>query len=135
MSNEINITALAEAIQRHRKEKNLTVRAAAAEMENVSSSTLSRIERGSLPDLDSYMRICRWLDLDPAHFAVAPTGRKFEEIDTPLQTEEIITHLRADKLLSKQTREALITMIEVAYAAARRNILPDESHFPEGFQG
>ena len=135
MSQEINTSALAEAIQRHRKDRGLTVRAAAAEMEHVSSSTLSRIERGSLPDLDSYMRICRWLNVDPAYFSAAPTGRKFEEVDSPLQTEEIITHLRADNLLSRQTREALITMIEVAYAAARRNILPDESHFPEGFQG
>lgn len=134
MSQEINASALAEAIQRRREAKKLTVRAAAAEMDNVSSSTLSRIERGSLPDLDSYMRICRWLDLDPAHFAITPTGRKNAEQESPLKREDIITHLRADKLLNQQTREALITMIEVAYAAARRNILPDESQIPTSFQ-
>ncbi|MCI1189888.1 helix-turn-helix domain-containing protein [Hymenobacter sp. DH14] len=134
MSQEINAKALAEAIIRHREARKLTGRAASAEMENVSPSTLSRIERGNLPDLDTYMRICRWLNVDPAHFAITPTGRKTTEMESPLQREDIITHLRADKLLSKQTREALITMIEVAYAAARRNILPDESQIPPSLQ-
>lgn len=127
MSQEINVKALAEAIVRHREAKKLTVRAAALEIEDVSSSTLSRIERENLPDLDSYMRICRWLAVDPAHFAISPSGRRTTEEESPLQKEDIITHLRADQLLSKQTREALITMIEVAYAAARRNIFPNEA--------
>ena len=135
MAQEIDAKALAEAIVRRRGARKLTVRAAAAEMDNVSSSTLSRIERGNLPDLDSYMRICRWLEVDPAYFAVAPTGKKAIEKESPLQREDIITHLRADQLLSTQTREALITMIEVAYAAARRNIFPDESQIPPPLQG
>ncbi|MFD2788040.1 helix-turn-helix domain-containing protein [Hymenobacter rubripertinctus] len=135
MSQEINADALAEAIVRHREAKKLTGRAAAAEMDNVSPSTLSRIERGSLPDLDTYMRICRWLEVDPAYFASTPPGKKSPSAESPLKKEDIITHLRADKLLTQQTREALITMIEVAYAAARRNIFPDESQVPPPLQG
>ncbi|MBX0291696.1 helix-turn-helix domain-containing protein [Hymenobacter sp. HSC-4F20] len=130
MSHEINIKALAEAIQRHREEKKLTVRAASLEMESVSSSTLSRVERGSLPDLDTYMRICRWLSVDPAYFANEPALKKELGREPVLQTEDIIVHLRADKLLTQQTREALITMIEVAYAASRRNLLPNEAKSP-----
>jgi len=127
MQHEINISALGEAIQRHREDKNLSVRAAANEIENVSPSTLSRIERGSLPDLDTYMRICRWLGVDPAYFAIKKIGIADAERKTELNKEDIVVHLRADKLLNKQTRDALITMIEVAYAAARRNVLPDEA--------
>lgn len=134
MAQEIDAKALAEAIVRRRGAKKLTVRAAAAEMDNVSSSTLSRIERGNLPDLDSYMRICRWLEVDPAYFALAPIGKNSIKQESALQREDIITHLRADQLLSTQTREALITMIEVAYAAARRNIFPDESQVPPPLQ-
>ncbi|MFD2788021.1 helix-turn-helix domain-containing protein [Hymenobacter rubripertinctus] len=134
MSQEINADALAEAIVRHREAKKLTGRAAAAEMDHVSPSTLSRIERGSLPDLDTYMRICRWLEVDPAHFASVPAGKKSADTESVLKKEDIITHLRADKLLTQQTREALITMIEVAYAAARRNIFPDESQVPPPLQ-
>jgi transcriptional regulator with XRE-family HTH domain len=97
MPQEIDAKALAEAIVRRREGKKLTVRAAAAEMESVSSSTLSRIERGNLPDLDTYMRICRWLNVDPAYFASEPTGKKADRRDSVLQKEDIITHLRADK--------------------------------------
>jgi len=127
MQHEINVNALGEAIQRQREAKKLTVRAVAEQMESVSPSTLSRIERGSLPDLDTYMRICRWLNVDPAHFATEPIGRTQSENKTELNKEDIIVHLRADKLLNQQTRDALITMIEVAYAAARRNVLPNEA--------
>jgi transcriptional regulator with XRE-family HTH domain len=128
MQHEINISALGEAIQRQREAKKLTVRAAAEQMDSVSASTLSRIERGSLPDLDTYMRICRWLGVDPAYFAVEPvTNKAALDQGSTLKKEDIIVHLRADKLLNQQTREALITMIEVAYAAARRNVLPNEA--------
>jgi transcriptional regulator with XRE-family HTH domain len=132
MSHQINIQALGEAILRHREQLKLTVRAAAEQMENVSSSTLSRIERGSLPDIDTYMRLCQWLGVGPAHFAIAPVGSKVAKRESPLSKEEIIVHLRADKLLNQPTRDALITMIEVAYAAARRNLLPNEAQSTQG---
>ena len=34
----------------------------------VSASTLSRIERGIQPDLDTYARICDWLDKPMDYF-------------------------------------------------------------------
>ena len=134
MSHKINIQALAEAILRRREQQKLTVRAAADQMENVSSSTLSRIERGSLPDIDTYMMLCQWLGVSPAHFAINPTGSKVAKRESPLSKEEIVVHLRADKLLNQQTRDALVTMIEVAYAAARRNLLPNEAQSTQGVQ-
>lgn len=136
MSHEVNIRALSEAIQRHREKNNLTVRSAASEMENVSSSTLSRIERGSLPDIDTYMRICRWLGVNPSTFAVDAVNGQSRKKESILSTEDIVVHLRADKLLNQSTRDALITMIEVAYAAARRNVLPNEAQtdLAEGLQ-
>lgn len=128
MSHEINIIALSEAIIRHREQNNLTVRAAASQMENVSASTLSRVERGNLPDIDTYMRICRWLGVRSEHFAIRRFGGNIAERELSINKEDIIVHLRADKLLTQQTREALVTMIEVAYLAARRNLLPNEAN-------
>lgn len=104
MQHEINVNALGEAIQRHREDQKLTVRAAAELMEGISPSTLSRIERGSLPDLDTYMRICRWLNVAPAHFATEPVSKSVVGTKSALMTEDIIVHLRADKLLNQQTR-------------------------------
>jgi hypothetical protein len=45
------------------------------------------------------------------------------------------THVLADKPLSEKTRLALITLVEVAYAAAQKGILPDESHYPDNYNG
>ena len=134
MSHQINIQALAEAIVRRREEHKLTVRAAASEMENVSSSTLSRIERGNLPDIDTYMILCQWLGVSPAHFAISSVDNKTEKRGSQISKEEIVIHLRADKLLNQPTRDALITMIEVAYAAARRNLLPNEAQSTQRIQ-
>ena len=49
---------------KHREKLGLGIRAAAKEI-GVSHPTLSRIERGHLPDLENYQRICRWLGEDP----------------------------------------------------------------------
>ena len=32
----------------------------------VSAATLSRVERGLMPDLETFGKICRWLKVDPA---------------------------------------------------------------------
>ena len=43
------------------------VRAAAAEV-GISSATFSRIENGHMPDLETFAKICKWLDEDPRNF-------------------------------------------------------------------
>ena len=39
------------------------IRAAAREI-GISHATLSRVERGFLPDLENYKKICKWLGVD-----------------------------------------------------------------------
>ena len=46
------------------KRGKLGVRAAAQQI-GISHATLSRIERGHLPDLENYRKICVWLGEDP----------------------------------------------------------------------
>jgi DNA-binding Xre family transcriptional regulator len=43
------------------------VRAAAAEV-GISTATFSRIENGNMPDLETFAKICKWLDKDPSDF-------------------------------------------------------------------
>lgn len=93
-------------IRSKRGEKGL--REVAKEIGNVSSSTLSRIEQGNLPDIDTYVQLCKWLEVSTDFFtenAESTTERK------------IVAHLRADKALPKETSEALIKMIKLAYKA------------------
>ena len=102
----IDTTKFAEMIKSKRGSRGL--KEAAEEIGGVSVSTLSRIEQGSLPDIGTYFKICKWLDVSSDFFTV---GNKDER-----PTDVIVeAHLRADKTLSKPTAEALIQMIRLAF--------------------
>jgi transcriptional regulator with XRE-family HTH domain len=78
----------------------------------VSAATLSRIEQGNLPDIDTYIKLCNWLEVSTEFFT---TTQHSEDIQ-----KGVIAHLRADKTLSPNTAEALIQMINLAYASATK---------------
>lgn len=59
----MNIDGLAERIQQRRLGKG--IREAAKEV-GVSPATLSRVENGKIPDLETFGKICAWLGDDPA---------------------------------------------------------------------
>jgi transcriptional regulator with XRE-family HTH domain len=73
-----------------------------------SPSTLSRIEQGNLPDIETYIKICKWLEVSTDFFT---------ESAEDSSEKKVVAHLRADKALPKETSEALIKMIKLAYKA------------------
>ena len=79
-----------------------------------SSPTLSRIENGNLPDIDTYLKICTWLDVPSDYFNKKATQK--ETKNSSANKKQVIAHLRADKNLPPNTAEALIEMINLAYA-------------------
>lgn len=123
MPHEIDTAKLAAAVLDHRTKRHLGVRAAAGEIGDVSASTLSRVEKGNLPDLDTYLRLCRWLDVSPSYFTARPASEERE----PRLPDDVIVQLRADRTLSERTRDALVTMIRTAYAAAQSGEIEDEA--------
>jgi len=91
---------------------------------DVSASTLSRIEQGKMPDLDTFMRLCDWLEVSPNEFFSSDTQQQADaETNMPpiapgMSTPEIIeVHLRADKELDPETAGALANMVKAAYTA------------------
>lgn len=56
------IEKLGPLLKERRGEKGL--RTIAREI-GVSAATISRIERGKKPDIDSFRKICLWLEVDP----------------------------------------------------------------------
>ena len=86
------------------------VRAAAAEV-GVSSATLSRVENGHMPDLETFAKICRWLDRDPREFL------GLSEADH--QTPQAVVHFRKKKTVAPETAVALGELILAAQKAIR----------------
>jgi len=82
------------------------VRAIAKEI-GISHGTLSRVERGFLPDLENYQKICRWLGIeaDP----VAPPAAK--KAGSPQ------VHFRRQRTITPESASALAQLILTVQAA------------------
>jgi transcriptional regulator with XRE-family HTH domain len=111
----LDTVKLAAAVRAKRGE--LGLRDAAAKIEKlygkISHATLSRIEQGKAPDVDTFLRVCRWLGVQPTDFSLAGHGSQHT---SKRSTQELVeAHLRADKTLSPDTTNALVEMIRMAY--------------------
>lgn len=85
------------------------IRAAAADA-GVSSATLSRVENGNVPDLATFAKICRWLEIDPAEFLGLPTSA------APTARPAVV-HFRKQKTFSPETAQSLAELILAAQRA------------------
>lgn len=104
---ELRIEDLASMILEKRGRKG--VRAAADEV-GISPATLSRVENGHLPDLETFAKICRWLEVDPARFfGMQPS--KTSGSDLP------VVHFRKNKVVSLETAKSLAELILAAQRA------------------
>ncbi|MDX2001490.1 MAG: helix-turn-helix transcriptional regulator [Chitinophagales bacterium] len=110
MASTLDTNKLATMLASKRESRGL--REIAKEIGDVSPSTLSRIQQGNLPDIETFIKICNWLKVSPDFFI----AKSSKETDTP--KENIIAFLRADRALPKSTSEALIQMINLAYESA-----------------
>jgi len=117
MSTKLETDKLAEMLKKKRGARGL--RDIAKEITKmygeISPSTLSRIEQGNMPDIDTYVTVCQWLDVPTSYF----TKDNKKESST---TQELLAHLRADKNLPADTATALVTMITLAYESLGKNL-------------
>jgi len=104
-----------------RKRGNRGIRATAAEID-VSPATLSRVENGHLPDLATFAKICRWLEVDPARFL----GVKAGSVDAP--QKRAVAHFRKKPTVSPETATSLGALILAAQRArqARAELMRGE---------
>lgn len=88
-----------------------------AEEIGISAATLSRVERGKLPDLITFQKICKWLRIDPAQVLDLhlPEGKKPIQSKT---TPSVSVHFRADATLSPEAAKDLAELILVAQQEA-----------------
>jgi len=82
----------------------------------ISHGTLSRLERGHLPDLETFAKVCKWLRIDPAEvLGVSPQSRT---------VPTAAVHCRKDQVLAPATARALAHLILAAHRAV---MLTEES--------
>jgi len=79
----------------------------AAKEVGISAPTLLRVESGRLPDLDTFGKICRWLQVDPGDFL----GRPTQQSVTAAAETTISAHFKAEKLPEPETLNALARML------------------------
>ena len=68
MTTELDMNRLAAALKA--KRGSLGLREAAQQIGHISASTLSRVENGQVPDMDTFLALCDWLATPPAEFFV-----------------------------------------------------------------
>lgn len=103
---------LGAMLKARRRAKRMTLRDLADEID-VSFNTLSRVERGHLPDLKNFRRIVDWLEV-PAEMFLDPLE---QELSTP---EIIARHLRSDARLTREAASQIAKLVEDMYRSVLR---------------
>lgn len=110
MQNQLNTDRLATLVRTKRASRGL--REVAAEIGNVSPSTLSRVENGRMPDMETFLLLCDWLQVAPSElFRTTDPASVLKEAPA----DYIALQLRADKNLDPATANALATIVQAAY--------------------
>ena len=104
----LRVGDLAKLLRDRRATKGLGLRAAAEEA-GVSFNTLARVERGHIPDIETFSRIARWVGRSPADF-LEPGS-----VTSDSTPELIEAHLRGDPALSSEAAEVIAGLVSQLY--------------------
>ena len=104
----LRIDDLAKLLRDRRATKGVGLRAAAEEA-GVSFNTLARVEKGHVPDIETFSRIARWVGRSAADF-LEPAS-----VTSDSTPELIETHLRGDPALSSEAAEAIAGLVRQLY--------------------
>lgn len=77
----------------------------------ISHATLSRVERGFLPDLETFSKVCRWLNVDPGEIL------KVRPREGASETPSAAVHFKKESTVSPGTAQALAQLILAAQRA------------------
>ena len=90
------------------------IRAAAAEIE-ISPATLSRLERGHVPDVVTLRKICDWLEISPNDVLGFVPQKSEDEVAAQIT-------FKNKKTLDPNTSKSLLNMIEAAHKVFEEDI-------------
>ena len=114
MVKKITLESLGPALRDNRGGRGL--REVAKEM-GISPATLSRIETGKQPDLETFSKVCRWLAVDGGEVLGCS-----EEKGHPSTT--LSAHFRAEKTMKPDTANHLGALILAIHEKMERDSAP-----------
>lgn len=103
----LNLQDFAESIIRKRGDMGIRE---TAKIVGISPSTLSRIERGYLPDLETFKAVCDWLEVNPGDILGTSIATKSE-------SKIPSVHFKKEKTTTEETAKHLANMIIYAQQA------------------
>jgi transcriptional regulator with XRE-family HTH domain len=110
----LQLDALVAALDSERQAKGISWRQLAAEAE-VSASTLTRMQQGKSPDVNTFSALTTWLNT-PAERFYADSGPQ----NTPNDPTAVVsTLLRGQKKMSKEAVKALTELVSAAVKLSR----------------
>lgn len=115
MESTLNSELLSSMVKTKRGKKGL--REMASEIGGISAATLSRIEQGKLPDVETFILICRWLNVPTDTFI---TGDK-SNISNASEKDLLVYQLRASRELDQDTIETMVKMVDMAFTKVRKH--------------
>ena len=124
MAVTVRVDQLGAELKRRREELGISLRAVEQDAQ-ISAATLSRIERGSIPDLPIIERLAQWLGVN-----ICAAGEETPTIQTDEDLKRTIAvHLRANKNLPEEVAQAVVESFELVMRvelerAAARGLVP-----------
>jgi transcriptional regulator with XRE-family HTH domain len=110
---KLDVEALVAALDSKRRAKGLSWRQLAGKAD-VSQSTLTRMQQGKRPDVDTFASLVRWLGMPAEDFLVSENP-KTKKTSAPHPVAVLSAHLRAKKELSSEALQAVEELIQAAY--------------------
>lgn len=78
----------------------------------ISAATLLRIESGRIPDVATFGKVCRWLEIDPGDFlGFEGKGSGQGDQKSTSQPVSISAHFKVDSTPNPETAQALAKML------------------------
>lgn len=110
MANYVDLKRLAQLTRAKRGNRGL--REVSQEIGKISPSTLSRVENEKMPDMETFLLLCDWLNIAASELVKNTDDEKEKKDTTP---DSIAAQLRSDKSLDPNTASVLATIIRAAY--------------------
>jgi transcriptional regulator with XRE-family HTH domain len=82
----------------------------------IGPATLMRVEAGRVPDVETFGKLCSWLEMDPTQFKGIGRDDLAERKAGPYgdQMVQLSAHFRADKTPEAETVKSLAQMVFLA---------------------